>query len=303
MTSIGVIGLGHWGSKVVEEYNYLRDEGRIEEVAAYDLDESRLNAVDGADHCFSDLDSILRKVDGIHICTPNATHAPIGIEAVRSGVDIMIEKPITTDRSAAFDLMEIANEENQIIQTGHIYRFANVIRTVRDLYRDGRLGTLNEVTLRWTHHIEPPQGTDVLWDLAPHPIDILNFVTNDWPSEEQCQTRTISGVAGAISAMAQFSVAGAEVAMQVSWDDYIRRRAFELSGTEASAKVDAVSQDIEIHDESGVSKHPVEKNNTIRAEASNFIDAIETRHNTINSAVVGVRTVEAIERLHQAGKR
>ncbi|RKD98051.1 Gfo/Idh/MocA family protein [Halopiger aswanensis] len=303
MTSIGVIGLGHWGSKVVEEYTHLRNEGRIEEVAACDLDDSRLDAVQGADYCLSDLDSTLRKVDGIHVCTPNETHVPIGMEAVRSGVDIMIEKPITTDRNAAFDLMEIANEENQIIQTGHIYRFANVIQTVRDLYRDGRFGTLNDVTLRWTHHIEPPSGTDVLWDLAPHPIDILNFVTDDWPSKEQCQTRTIPGVDGAVSATAQFSVAGAEVTMQVSWDDYIRRRTIELAGTEASAKIDAVSQDIEIYDESGVSKYPVEKNNTIRAEASNFIDAIETGHNTINSAVVGVRTVEAIERLQEVRQK
>jgi len=300
MTSIGVIGLGYWGTKVVDEYLALRDEGRIEKVVACDLDETRLDEISGADHLSSDIESTLEMVDGIHVCTPNETHLPIGKKALRSGVDIMLEKPITTNRDAAFDLMELASKENQIVQTGHIYRFANVVQEVRDLYRDGRFGTLNEITLRWTHNIEPPASTDVLWDLAPHPIDILNFITDDWPSGESRRARTLPGSDNAVAATAQFSVAGAEVTMQVSWEDYIRRRSIELSGTEASAKIDAVAQEIEIHDESGISQHPVENNNTIRAEASNFIDAVQTGHNAINSAVVGVRTVEAIERIQEA---
>jgi peptidyl-prolyl cis-trans isomerase D len=73
----------------------------------------------------------------------------------------------------------------------------------------------------------------------------------------------------------------------------------ELSGEKASARVNAVSQDIEIHNDSGVTRFPVDKNNTIRAEALNFAKAIRTRRNTINSAVVGLRTVETIERLQR----
>lgn len=300
MTSIGVVGLGHWGSKVVEEYIALRDDGEIDTVIACDSDESRLNSVANADRCFSDLESTLDLVDGIHICTPNSTHAQIGTQALTEGVDVMIEKPITTDRDSAFDLMELASQEDQIIQTGHIFRFANVTQALRDLYSDGRFGTLENITLRWSHNIEPLSGTDVLWDLAPHPIDILNFVTGDWPSAEQCQTRTSPDTEAAVSAGAQFSVAGADAYMQVSWSDHVRRRSIELTGTEASAIVDAVDQEIMIHDESGVTQHEVEKNNTIRTEISNFVDAIQTRRNRINSAVVGVRTVEAIERLQSA---
>jgi predicted dehydrogenase len=181
MTRIGVIGLGYWGSKVVEEYLSLRDEGEIAEVIVCDNVESSLDAVDGADKYFSSLKPTLKKVDAIHICTPNDTHAPIGTEALSSGVDILIEKPFTTNRDAAFALMETASRENRIIQTGHIHRFANAIKKLRDLYRDGKFGTLHTISLRWTHHIRPLPETDVLWDLAPHPIDILNFVTDDWP--------------------------------------------------------------------------------------------------------------------------
>jgi predicted dehydrogenase len=303
MTTIGVVGLGYWGSKVVEEYTMLRESGKIDEVIACDEDDERLSSVDGVDRRFGDLSATLEHADGVHLCTPIGTHGPLGQTILEADTDLLVEKPFTAKPDSSFDLLKTAMREDRILQTGHIYRFANVIDRLRELHQTGRFGTLEEITVRWTHNIDPPTGTDVLWDLAPHPIDILNYVTEDWPSNEYCRTRTRKGVDGPTAATAQFEVANADVRMDVSWDDYIRRRDIEVCGSNASATVEAVEQELTIYDDDGSHEIPIESNNTILQEATNFVDAIETRRNTANSAVVGVRTVEAIDRLAKVANR
>lgn len=303
MTTIGVAGLGHWGSKVVEEYASLRDDGVIDGVVACDEDAKRLSAADVADRRFDSLSATLEHVDGIHLCTPIGTHASLGQTVLESETDLLVEKPFTANPDSSFQLLQTAMHEDRILQTGHIYRFANVIDRLRELYQMGRFGKIEHITVRWTHKIDSPSRTNVLWDLAPHPIDILNYITGDWPSDIYCRTRTRPGAEVPTTATAQFDVAGADVHMAVSWDDYVRRRDVELCGTNASATVEAVKQELMIYDDDTTQQVAVEANNTIRREAKNFVDAIETRRNTVNSAVVGVRTVEAIDRLTEVAHR
>ncbi|MFB6176229.1 MAG: Gfo/Idh/MocA family protein [Halobaculum sp.] len=303
MTRIGVVGLGHWGSKVLEEYAALREEGHVSYVVGCDLDEGRLEDADAADERYQDVGETLDRVDGLHLCTPIGTHETIGRQTLEAGVDLLAEKPLTNDRDSAFGLLQLALREDRILQTGHIFRFANVVDRLRALYQTGQFGELQTVTLRWTHDVEAPPGTDVLWDLAPHPIDIMNYVTGDWPSDECCRTRTRPDADGPVSATAQFRLAGADVTMQLSWDDSVRRRDIEVAGTDASAVVEAVDQRIELFEAGSRREISVEANNTIRREAHNFVEAIQTRRNIANSGVVGVRTVEAIERLSAASNR
>lgn len=295
---VGVVGVGYWGSKVVDEYVALRDDGEIDEVVACDADPSKLAAVDDVDRGYESLDDALPAVDALHVCTNNATHYPIAEQALTAGKDVLVEKPLTTDRKLAYDLVELASESGGILQSGHIFRFANVVRRARDLFDEGYFGDVYDVTLRWTHRMEPNEGTNVLWDLLPHPIDILNFVTGEWPDNVQ-------GIAanhrnGTLeSAHAQFRLGEATAAVQVSWVDHVRRRILEIAGSKRSARIECVDQTIEMYDGDGRESIPVEANNTIRTEAENLIKAVRTRENTFNSAIVGARTVDAIQDIEE----
>jgi len=296
---VGVVGLGYWGSKVVEEYVALRDDGEIAGVVACDADPSKLSAVDDVDARHESLDDALPAVEALHVCTNNATHYPIAEQALTAGKDVLVEKPLTTDRKRAYDLVELASESGGILQSGHIFRFANVVRRVRDLFDEGYFGDVYDVSLRWTHRMEPTEQTNVLWDLLPHPIDILNFVTDEWPDD-------VRGIGanhrnGTLeSAHAQFRLGEATATVQVSWVDYVRRRTLEIAGSERSARVECVDQTIEVFDGDGRESIPVETNNTIRTEAENLVTAVRTRENTFNSAIVGARTVDAIQSIAES---
>ena len=43
---------------------------------------------------FESLESLLKEVDGVVICTPAETHFEIACKALENGVDILVEKPI-----------------------------------------------------------------------------------------------------------------------------------------------------------------------------------------------------------------
>lgn len=296
--NVCVVGLGYWGSKVFEEYRQLRNEGELDAVLACDNDDQRLRAVNGADDYYGDLEAALSDADAIHLCTTNESHYPLASKTLDAGVDILVEKPLTADHGRAYDLVEQASECGQILQTGHIFRFANVVREVRDRYQAGVFGEVNCFTLRWTHRLDNPRDSDVLWDLLPHPVDILNFVTGKWPDRITGLTTAGGNWDRPESANIAFELGDATAVVQVSWADHVRRRSLEISGSKQSAVVDCVAQTLETYQEDEYVEHDVVDNNTIRREAQNFIRAIETGENTFNSAIVGARTVDAIDRIH-----
>lgn len=297
---IGVVGLGYWGSKVFEEYCDLRDDGAIDSVVAIDADPDVIDDIQGANHSFESVSRAVSAVDAFHVATSNASHYPIAEIALKNEKDVLLEKPLTTDREDAFDLVELASEKGCILQTGHIFRFANVIREVKERYENGYFGEIEHITLRWTHDFQPTGGEEVTWDLLPHPIDILNFVTSEWPVNVTgfANVSDESGVPTA--AHVAFSLGQAKGLIQVSWLDKQRRRSLEIAGSRRSATVECVEQEITVYDGDSTETIDVTANNTIRAEAENFITASETGKNTFNSAIVGARTVAAIERINGA---
>lgn len=74
-------------------------------------------------------------------------------------------------------------------------------------------------------------------------------------------------------------------------------RQIELIGENRSALIDAVAQDVTIYESGYTYKLGIERNNTIRTELTNFLRSIgDPATETRNSGIVGVRTVEMIEK-------
>jgi len=295
---LGVIGIGRWGRKVAREYIALMNEGIIDSVILCDIDSSRLRPFADVAITCNNIDEAIRKADGIHICTPNSTHYEIAKRALESRVHVLVEKPMTTDHNQAYELVEIAIANDLILQVGHIYRFANAIRKIRELYENNYFGKVYYFNLAWTHLMPYMEGVDVLWDLLPHPLDILNFITGKWPIEfvgvgKAFRRSELNEVA---SLQAIFDD-GTFANIHLSWLSPIRRRILEIAGSKRTALVECVKQEIKIFEGDIREKLlDVEVNNTIRDEILNFIRAIETGKNNFNSSIIGARSVEMIER-------
>lgn len=295
---VGIIGIGRWGTKVAREYIALINEGIVDSVILCDTNSSMLKPFADVAITCNKIDDAIQKADGIHICTPNSTHYEIAKKALESEVHVLVEKPMTTDHNQAYELVEIATSENLILQVGHIYRFANAIRKVKELYENNYFGKVYYLNLTWTHLMPYMESVDILWDLLPHPLDILNFITRKWPIEFVGVGRAFrrSELSEVVSSQAIFDD-GTFANIHLSWLSPIRRRILEIVGSKRTGLVECVKQEIKIFDGNNEEKLlDVGVNNTIKEEALNFIRAIETGKNNFNSSIVGARNVEMIER-------
>lgn len=174
---VGFIGVGNMGSCSLES---LLDDSRAVVTALCDCDRTHLErAADRVKektgrngfHCFSDFRELNRcdDVDTVIISTPDHWHALQGIDAMRNGKDVYIEKPLTLRVSEGRDLCRVAKETGRITQTGTQQRSSEEFRFGCELVRNGKLGQIREVNLSLppNNHECPPA-----WEPMPVPPEL-----------------------------------------------------------------------------------------------------------------------------------
>ena len=115
-------------------------------------------------------------IDAVAIVTPVSTHFELAKRALENGKHVFVEKPFTADSGQALKLIEIAERKNLKIMVDHTFLFTGAVRKIKQLVEDGILGQLyyydsTRVNLGLFQH-----DVNVIWDLAPHDISIMNYV-------------------------------------------------------------------------------------------------------------------------------
>ena len=306
--NIGVIGLGYWGNKVLREYIDLVEEGKIDGVGICDV---RKGIVEKFDDIFdaaitktdNDYKGFLKDddIDAVHICTNNATHYEVAKEALQNGKHVLLEKPMTIDAHKAYELVEISANNGLILQVGHIYRFANVIRKAKELMEKEYFGNTYYLTLKWATLMEPIQGVDIIWDLLPHPLDMIHFITGKWPSGWQVMARAYRREKPNEMTFINLDYGDFIANIELSWVTPERKRLLAIVGSDRSAEIECVEQKMQIFemDEKNFDVE-INANNTIREEALNFIGSIKDRKMPFNSHIVGAKNVDVIEKIMES---
>ena len=114
--SIGVIGAGYWGRKVIREIQTLsRRQGNVRLHSVVDVSSAALDRCRqefGPLDCGTDYASLLAdpNLAAVHICTPDPTHFEIAAAFIKAGKNVLVEKPITLQSREAYQLVELANQ-------------------------------------------------------------------------------------------------------------------------------------------------------------------------------------------------
>ena len=197
----GVIGVGTWGARVAKEYIALKEEKLIDSVMLCDQNDMHLKPFAETICTSNSIGETLSRVDMIHICTPNSTHYEISKKALKSGVNVLIEKPMAEDVTHAYDLVELSTSKGLILQVGHLFRFANIVRKIKHLVESNELGEVYYFNMSWTHQMPPIDNVDVIFDLLSHPLDIINFITGKWPIDFHSVSRLECPLTNAVSSL------------------------------------------------------------------------------------------------------
>lgn len=116
--------------------------------------------------------------DLVVLATPNATHVPLGLEAVRRGVAVVVDKPLGLNAAEAQPLVELAEERGVALGVFQNRRWDGDFLTARELLASGALGSLvlwESRFERWRPLVGDPVKEaargGVLLDLGPHLVD------------------------------------------------------------------------------------------------------------------------------------
>ncbi|RKX93393.1 MAG: hypothetical protein DRP84_08495 [Spirochaetes bacterium] len=302
--NIGIIGVGYWGSKVTREYIDLAKEGKIQGVGICDVKKELLQKFENKYIIKKSVDykEFLNDstIDAVHIASNNVFHYDIAKEALEGGKHVLLEKPMTTKSDEAYELVELSAHNGLILQVGHIFRFANVIRKTKELVDNNRLGKIYYFTLKWTTLMQPVKDVDIIWDLLPHPLDIIHFLTGKWPLKWQVMTRSYRRDKPSEMASINLDYGDFMANIELSWVTAERKRLMEIICSKSMAKVECVKQKLNIFENEGAIEVEVDTNNTIKEEALNFIDSIKSRKMPFNSHIIGAKNVDVIEKIMES---
>jgi predicted dehydrogenase len=297
-----VIGAGYWGKKIISEYLALAKEDHNTSLSHIcDVQEQNLRQCGEffsipKDRLVNSYEGLLRSddVDAVHICTPNETHYQICEEALTAGKHVLLEKPMTLSSRQAFDLINLARKEDLVLQVGYIFRFNNALKEVRQLIEDEFFGDLYYLRLQWTDFLLPTPVRDIVFDLGPHPVDVLNFLLGMWPSKVVCKAgaytrETLPEMPEMAYATAQFDEK-IMANVELSWLHPKKERSVSIIGSKRCALVDCLDQSVEIFENHGKNgfKIDVHKNNTILAELKHFIEHVHEANQLLNGAGLSI---------------
>ena len=175
---VAVIGAGYWGPNLARNFA-ASDQFRLAWLA--DLDESRARRAIGAYSTIrttADLGVVLADegVTAVAIATPAATHLPIALQALSAGKHVLVEKPIAATYGDGLQLVEEADKRGLVLMCDHTYCYTPAVAKIRELVRSGELGDLHFIDSVRINLGIVQQDIDVLWDLAPHDLSILDSV-------------------------------------------------------------------------------------------------------------------------------
>lgn len=82
---------------------------------------------------FADYQSLLEQVDAVSIVVPTVYHHGVAMACLEQGVDILLEKPMTTSLKEADDLIALADRKKLLLQVGHLERFNPAVLAMQPL--------------------------------------------------------------------------------------------------------------------------------------------------------------------------
>ena len=171
---VAVIGAGSFGRNHIR---VIRESTQAELAGVLDTDPQRAAAANC--RIFSSLEELAENCDAAVIATPTTTHCEIGCRLLEFGLDLLVEKPISSDPAEARRLIDSAERHKKILQVGHLERFNPAILALEPAITKPLFFEVH----RMSEFSPRSLDVDVVLDLMIHDIDIVLSLVREMPVE------------------------------------------------------------------------------------------------------------------------
>jgi predicted dehydrogenase len=178
---LAIVGAGYWGRNLVRNALQSRST-RL--TAVCDADLARANALVGSSSGVQALDDVREvlqdpSVEAVVVATPPATHVEVAMAAIEAGKHVLVEKPLASSYTEGHALVNAAEERGVVLMCDHTYCYTPAVQRIRELLHSGVLGDLQFIDSVRINLGLVQRDVNVLWDLAPHDLSILDFILPD----------------------------------------------------------------------------------------------------------------------------
>ncbi len=326
MIKVGVIGYGYWGPNIVRN---LSAQGNFQVVAVCDQNPDALKR---AKHAYPAIEVTSNpatitgspRIDAVAIVTPVWTHYELAKAALQNGKHVFVEKPFTASAAQAEELIALADQKHLVIMVDHTFLFTGAVRKIHELVNAGVLGELYyydslRVNLGLFQH-----DVNVVWDLAPHDLSIMNHLIRDEPEAIAAAGETHINGHEDVAFITVFFPRHTIAHINVNWLSPVKVRTTLIGGEkkmlvwndlEADEKVRVYDRGVKT--DNSIDRHKLlvsyrsgdmwapklEQTEALKEEFSYFHDCIVNSQTPINGGVAGWRVVRIIEAAIQSMKR
>jgi predicted dehydrogenase len=183
MLNVAVVGCGYWGPNLIRNFSTCSD---TEIIWCCDKDTNRLKETTKSYpniKCTTELDDILNdsNTQAVAIATPVNTHYPIAKACLEKGKHVLIEKPMASSVEEGEKLIQLAKEKGLQLMCDHTFCYTGVVNKMKAIIDSGALGKLLYFDSVRVNLGLFQQDVNVIWDLAPHDLSILDFLIDSVP--------------------------------------------------------------------------------------------------------------------------
>ncbi len=231
--NIGIIGFGYWGTNLVRNFANLKNvnlksvaDERAERKSALKSLCPSAGFTTSADDILSD-----KEIDAVVIATPVFTHYEMAKKALKNDKHVLLEKPMVSKTDQAKELIELAERKNKLLMVDHTFLYTGAVQKMKSLIDSGDIGNIKYFdSTRINLGLFQPD-INVLWDLAPHDISILNYLIKDVPYS--VQATGVSHTSNGIENIAYINInynSGFIAHFSCSWTSPVKIRMMLIGG-------------------------------------------------------------------------
>jgi predicted dehydrogenase len=262
-------------------------------------------------------------IDAVIVATPPTTHYEIAARALDAGKHVFVEKPLATSSAECAGLLEKATAKKLILMVGHTFLYTAAVNKIKELIKSDELGDILYINTTRVNLGIFQEDINVVWDLAPHDVSILNYILESVPEEVAAHGHSYIRQAVEDIAFMHLKYPGSIMAhVHVSWLNPNKIRETTVVGSKKMLVYDDISslEKIRIYDK-GVTVLPhydtfgefqlsyrfgdifiprLDDSEPLKVACQHFIDCIKTGVEPRSSGKHGLEVVRVIEAANES---
>lgn len=313
---VAVVGSGYWGKNLVRNFSDLQALSLI-----CDTDADKLRSLREQHPTIRTVTAYAKvlqddSIQAVAIATPAETHGTLVREALLSGKDVFVEKPLCLSEAEGRSLVTLAREKHRILMVGHLLWYHPAILKLKELIDNGELGRIQYLYSNRLNLGKIRREENILWSFAPHDLSVILGLLGEMPESVTAQGGNYlhQQIADTTVTLLSFR-SGVKAHIFVSWLHPYKEQKLIVVGDRKMA----VFNDLEKKDKLLLYPHSINWNHQIpvanraeaqpvevspeeplRAECLHFLECVQFRRRPRTDGQEGLRVLTVLQRCQEA---